>query len=233
MGPYAVPMRYARLRVRPTAGEAFHPLGAALAADPSIERGDVHRIDLLEDGTGILLAEARGDVDRYREILADSEHVVDFSVVDGDGWWYSYTRFEPTAVTERMLAIRYDTGLAMEMPIETEADGSMLVTLVGPETAFVDALPSDDADFAVEIVETGAHHPDLDDLFLSLTARQREVLRAAVDLGYYENPRAATHRDVADAVDAAPSTVGEHLRKVERRVFARLVADRSAATRRS
>jgi len=216
-------MRYARVRVRPTDGEAFHPLGAALADESAVERGDIHRVDLLEDGTGVLLAEARGDVDRYREILADSEHVTDFSVVEGDGWWYSYTRFEPTAVTERMLSLRYDTGLAMEMPIETQADGSMLVTLVGPEGAFADAIPTDDADFDVEVAETGQHHPDLDDLFLSLTDRQREVLEAAVDRGYYDDPRQATHADVADAVDVAPSTVGEHLRKIERRVFAQLV----------
>ncbi len=218
-------MRYATLRLRPTDGEAFHPLGAALAADPAVERGKIYRVDLLDDGTGLLLAEARGDVERYREILAESPHVVDFSVVEGDGWWYSYTRFEPTAVTERMLAIRYDTGLAMEMPIEIESDGSMVVTLVGPESAFA-ATPTEDGGFEMEMVETGERRPDLDDLFLSLTERQREVLRAAMRLGYYEDPREATHAEVADAIDAAPSTVGEHLRKIERRVFDQLVGER-------
>jgi len=216
-------MRYARLRVRPTEGAAFHPLGAALAEEPSVERGNIHRVDLLEDGTGLLLAEARGDVERYRDILQESPHVVDFSVVEGDGWWYSYTRFEPTPVTERMLEIRYDTGLAMEMPIELAPDGSMVVTLVGPEGAFADALPTEDAEFAVEVAETGTHTPDFDDLFLSLTDRQREVLEAAVGLGYYEDPRQATHADVADTVGIAASTVGEHLRKIERRVFSQLV----------
>jgi predicted DNA binding protein len=219
-------MRYATLRLRPSEGEAFHPLGATLAADPAVERGKIYRVDLLDDGTGLLLAEARGDLERYREILDESPHVRDFSVVEGDGWWYSYTRFEPTAITERMLAIRYDTGLAMEMPIEIEPDGSMVVTLVGPEGAFAEATPSADAGFDIEMVETGEHRPDLDDLFLSLTERQREVLRTAVELGYYEDPREATHADVAAAVDAAPSTVGEHLRKVERRVFDQLVGDR-------
>lgn len=216
-------MRYATLRVRPTDGEAFHPLGAALAADPAVERGKIYRVELLEDGTGLLLAEARGDLDRYRDILAESPHVIDYSVVEGDSWWYSYTRFEPTSGTERMLEIRYDSELVMEMPIEVEPDGSMVVTLVGPEAAFAGATPNDEAAFRIEMLETGDHHPDVDDLFLSLTARQREVLRAAVEHGYYEDPRRATHAELAEAVDASPSTVGEHLRKIERRVFSQLV----------
>jgi hypothetical protein len=218
-------MRYVRLRARPAEGEGFHPLGEQLSADPAVERGKVYRVDLLADGTALLLAEARGDRDRYREILESSEHVLGFSVTDGGegGWWYSYTHFEPTEVTERMLEVRYDLGLAMEMPIEVEPGGSMVFTLVGPEGAFAEAVRADAPEYELEVLETGEHTPDLDDLFLSLTERQREVLEAAVGLGYYDDPRAATHEDVAREVDAAPSTVGEHLRKVESRVFAQLV----------
>jgi hypothetical protein len=218
-------MRYVRLRVRPTEGEGFHPLGERLSTEPAVERGKIYRVDLLDDGTGLLLAEARGDRDRYRAILESSEHVIDFSVTGGtaDGWWYSYTHFEPTEVTERMLAVRYDLGLAMEMPIEVEPGGSMVVTLVGPEGAFAEAMRADAPEYELEVLETGEHTPDLDDLFLSLTERQREVLGAAVELGYYDDPRAATHEDIAREVDAAPSTVGEHLRKVEGRVFGQLV----------
>lgn len=219
-------MRYATLRVRPAEGSAFHPLGAALAADPAVERGKIYRVDLLEDGSGLLLAEARGDVDRYRQILADSAHVQDFSVVEGDGWWYSYTRFDPTLVNERMLDIRYETALAMEMPIEVHPDGSMVLTLVGPEAAFAELAAGEDEGFDVEIVETGEHRPDLDDLFLSLTERQREVLQTAVGLGYYDDPRRATHADVADVIGISPGTVGEHLRKIEARVFTHLVGER-------
>lgn len=218
-------MRYVTLRARPTEGEGFHPLGEQLSADPAVERGKIYRVDLLADGTGLLLAEARGDRDRYREILEASEHVLEFSIAGGTegSWWYSYTHFEPTEVTERMLGVRYDLGLAMEMPIEVEPGGSMVFTLVGPEEAFAEAMRADAPGYELEVLETGEHTPDLDDLFLSLTERQREVLEAAVELDYYDDPRAATHEDIAREVDAAPSTVGEHLRKVESRVFAQLV----------
>jgi predicted DNA binding protein len=216
-------MRYVTLRVSPVEGEGFHPVGRALSVDPAVERGTIYRVEVLDDGSALLLAEARGDVDRYREILQESDTVHDFSIVESDGWWYSYTHFEPNDVNERMLELQYDSELAMETPIEVKADGSMVLTLVGPMEAFAEAAPSEAPGYDIEVLETGDHTPEMDDLFLSLTDRQREVLTAAVDLGYYENPREATHEDVAERVDASPSTVGEHLRKIESRVFDQLV----------
>jgi predicted DNA binding protein len=216
-------MRYVTLRVSPTAGEAFHPLGRALSVDDAVERGNIHRVEMLDDGSGLLLAEARGDVERYREILDESPHVHDFSIVEDEGWWYSYTHFEPNDANREMLELQYESELAMETPIEVEDDGSFVLTLVGPMEAFAEATPSETEAYDIEVLETGEHHPDLGDLFLSLTERQREVLETAVDLGYYDNPRRATHDDIAGEVAAAPSTVGEHLRKIEARVFEQLV----------
>jgi len=217
-------MRYARLRFTPAEGQAFHPLGEALSREPAIERGDITTVELLGDGTAILLAEAEGDVDRYREILRESPHVYEFSVVESDGWWYSYTHFEPSGVNREMLRVRYELSLMMEMPIEVEPDGSMVVTLVGSPDAFARARDRglDDDAYDVELLETGSYQPDLDDLYLSLTERQRDVLDAAVDLGYYETPRDVTHEEIARAVGLAPSTVGEHLQKIEAHVFGEL-----------
>ncbi|MFC6975764.1 helix-turn-helix domain-containing protein [Halomicroarcula sp. GCM10025709] len=52
-----------------------------------------------------------------------------------------------------------------------------------------------------------------------LSDRQREAVEAALSLGYYDIPRTATHEAVADALDCAPSTAAEHLRKAESRVL--------------
>lgn len=49
----------------------------------------------------------------------------------------------------------------------------------------------------------------------ALTARQREVVRIAHDLGYFEVPRSATPADVAAELDIDPSTAGEHLRRAQ------------------
>jgi predicted DNA binding protein len=212
-------MRYVTVRVTPTEGGSFHPLGGELAADPSITRGAIHRIELLADGTGVMLAEARGDQERYSEILANSEYVHDFAVTGADGWWYSYTHFEPTDLTRKMVERRGQSSVMMEMPIEVEPDGSFRFTFVGDTDALADSPVADDDAYEIELLEIGDRPPDANDLFACLTARQREILDAALDLGYYENPRAATHEDIARVVDATPSTVGEHLRKIESRVL--------------
>lgn len=215
-------MRYVRIRATPTERRAFHPLGQALADEPAIERGNISWVELLDDETGILLAKAWGDIAAYRRVLEESPYVIDFNVAGAEDWCYSYTHFETTTVTREMLATKYESGLVMEMPIAVSPDGSMEVTLVGPEEALQQRFEQSEPDptgYEFEIIETGPYHPDLDDVYVSLTERQREVLDAALELGYYDSPRRATHEDVAAAVDAAPSTVSEHLQKIEARVL--------------
>lgn len=217
-------MRYVTLRVTPTEGDAFHPVGETLASEPAIERGTIRRTDILEDGTVLVAGEMRGDIDRYRELMDEHEDVYDCSVAEGEGWWYTHLLFEPNETVEELVGGRYETELTIEMPIEVASDGSMVYTLVGPETAFDGVPTGDEGGYETEVLETGTHDPQFDDFFCSLTPRQREVLDAAVSEGYYRNPREATHADVASAVGVSPSTVGEHLRKIESRVFERLAS---------
>jgi len=99
----------------------------------------------------------------------------------------------------------------------------MDVTLVGEEGAFADAVARDQDAYDVALLETGQRPPRIDDLFACLTERQQTILETAVELGYYENPRQATQQDIADAVGATAGTVGEHLRKIEHRVFSQFV----------
>lgn len=52
-----------------------------------------------------------------------------------------------------------------------------------------------------------------------LTDRQREVVRTAHSLGYYDVPRSASTEDVARELDLDPSTVAEHLQRAERHLM--------------
>lgn len=56
-----------------------------------------------------------------------------------------------------------------------------------------------------------------------LTERQREVVRTAQRLGYFEHPRGASATEVADAIGIARATFSEHLAAAQRRVFEELV----------
>lgn len=55
-----------------------------------------------------------------------------------------------------------------------------------------------------------------------LTDRQREVLRTAFELGYYDWPRACSGEDVASELDIASATFSEHIHAAERNLLAAL-----------
>lgn len=56
-----------------------------------------------------------------------------------------------------------------------------------------------------------------------LTARQREVLERAHELGYFEHPRAANAGEVADDLGITTATFTEHLAAAQRKVFGDLL----------
>lgn len=217
-------MRYVTVRVEPSEGTAFHPLGQDLADAEEITREAIHRVELLANGTGVLLAEARGNREHYETIIETSDYVRQYAVTGAEGRWYAYVQFEPNEINRRMLEHRQESPVMMEMPVEVNPDGSMEITFVGDEGAFAEAVPADADAFETELLETGQRPPKGDELFASLTERQQTILDAALELGYYENPREATQAEIADAVDATAGTVGEHLRKIEHRVFAQFAA---------
>ncbi|WP_158058046.1 helix-turn-helix domain-containing protein [Halorussus halophilus] len=179
---------------------------------------------LLADDTVFLFAEGSGNRDRYEQIMQESPRVVD-SLVSGRERWMAVSQFEPTDTTRRMLQRERESDVAIDMPIRITADGALRITYVGSESAFREMYRSvtDEDSVQFEVVETGEYEPDETSFTRLLTTRQQEVLDAAVTVGYYRAPREATHEDVAEVVGIAPTTVGEHLRKIEERVFGALV----------
>ncbi|MDX1745970.1 MAG: helix-turn-helix domain-containing protein, partial [Halobacteriales archaeon] len=71
----------------------------------------------------------------------------------------------------------------------------------------------------LDVEQLTEYVPDVFTLQAGLTARQREILDTAVDIGYYDDPRRATVADVASELGINQSTASEHLRKLEARVF--------------
>lgn len=214
-------MRYVTLLVRPD-DEAFHPVGTRLVTDPAVTREAIHRFDPMDDGTVAMLAAASGDLDRYREILAESPEVLDFAV-SGDGEGYAYSRIEMNDFVEYLTAQQRDLELVLDMPIEILDDGAHRMTLIGSAAAFAATEYDPPEGVALEIERTGEYHPEAERLLDGLTDRQRDVLRVAVEAGYYDHPRRATQEDVAARVDCATGTAGEHLQKIEKAIFGALV----------
>jgi hypothetical protein len=215
-------MRYVRVRAEPAQRETFHPIGSAMADESAVESGPIHQIEMVDGGTGVSLTEIRAGLDRYRAVLSAAPSVIQFTAT-GEDSGYVYTHFELDDLSRRMLQYRRGTELMIDLPIEVAADGAVLVTLVGEESAFSEAFADIPPEVDLEVLETGSYEPGVRQLFDRLTARQREVLETAVARGYYDDPRQATHADLAADLECSPGTVGEHLRKIEARVFAAVV----------
>lgn len=217
-------MRYLTVRAEATGATSLHPLGEALREATGFSREAIHHAELLDDDTVLMLAEGSGDQARYVEIMRASPHVRDF-LVSGTDRWMAVSQFELSPATEELLGRADRPGVVVETPIRINADGSLRITYLGDEPDLQGLFGSltDEAPFEVEVLETGSYAPDQHALTRLFTERQREVLEAAVDVGYYREPRRATHDDVAERVGLAPTTVGEHLRKIEHRVFAAIV----------
>lgn len=217
-------MRYLTVLVKPSGGGAFHPLGAELTAAPSIERRAIHHIELLGDDTVLLFAEASGSQDRYKQIMAESPDVVDY-LTAGDDRWMAVSQFEPTDTVRRALELQRDSLLVIDTPIRFTSEDHLKISYLGDDETFRKLFGYvENADAVTfDILDMGDFEADDSSFSRLITARQEEVLEAAVDLGYYREPRRASLEDVASVVGIAPGTVGEHLRKVEARVFSEIV----------
>jgi predicted DNA binding protein len=217
-------MRYLTLLVKPGGESAFHPLGGKLTDEPSIERRAIHRVELLADDTVLLLAEASGSQERYRDIMDGSPHVIEY-LTAGEDRWIAVSQFEPTETVRRSLELQRESTLMIETPIQFTDDDHLKVTCLGTDEAFktLSEHVGDAESITFDVLEVGDYEADGSSFSRLITTRQEEVLEAAVDLGYYSEPRQASLEDVGGAVGIAPGTVGEHLRKVEERVFGELV----------
>jgi len=217
-------MRYLTVVVKPEGDGAFHPLGGQLTDESAIERRAIHHVDLLADDTVLLLAEASGSQERYRQIMAASPHVRNY-LTAGEDRWMAVSHFEPTEEVRRALTLQRESLLVVDTPIRFTDDDDLTVTYIGTDETFqtlsgyVEELDS----MTVEVLEMGEYEADDSTFGRLLTARQEEVLEAAVELGYYNDPRRASLEAVGEAVGIAPGTAGEHLRKVEQRVFREIV----------
>lgn len=105
-------------------------------------------------------------------------------------------------------------GLVVQRPL-VYRDGCIHGHIVGdPETlqSTLDKLP-ESVPVQIEAIQ---QFPSAEvNPTTALTGRQEEALRTALEIGYYDTPRAATHADIASELGCAPNTASAHLQKGE------------------
>lgn len=181
----------------------------------------VHGMSVTEECIRMVL-ETSADPERYAAALGRTDTVRSYEVVPaGDDRAFAFVEQDPDPRKARLQEFADAMGLVVVPPIEFHDDDIRFV-LAGEAAAIgraFEAVP-DGLEATVERVgEYAGRSAD----GTERTDRQREAVAAAVDLGYYDVPRTAGVRDVAERLECAPSTATELLRRAEAGVMAAAV----------
>lgn len=190
-------------------------------ADSAFEREQIYQLNVLADETVILLGRLRGDLDEARRLLDDHTDVLGYNISsEGSQNGLVYVHARPPPAMKQFLELPRIHEVFFNFPIRSTSDGKIRVEMIGETNDVLrEALADVPPEFDLTIERIGPY-PDAGEHILTLlTDRQREVLDVALDLGYYDVPRQATHCDIAERLDLSVGTVSEHLQKIESRVF--------------
>lgn len=205
--------------------EKLHPLETAIEALPAVTIDTTHSINRV-NGRFFELSEFSGDMDTLEQLLATEDSVQDFAVTRETG--LAYVEYNQSSSMTKLFAILTAYSLVLVPPVEYTdeyADRGVRVTVVGTESSITQITADIPPEIDLYPERIGKYIPDRSPLVDLLTERQRDVFKAAVELGYYESPREATHKEIAAAVDRAPATVSEQLQRIESNLLPRYLEE--------
>lgn len=210
-------MQFARVRI--TGTDVDDTPITALAATDGIDAVHLLAGGVADSDRPTYALSIAGPEKRVRASLAADSDVLEWEVPSAEaGTVYAYVRFRAPPAVGALREHLTKGSLVVLLPA-TFRDRALEVTVVGAQSDLSRAISALPAGLSATVLEVGTYRPTLH-RGVSLTDRQREVVRTAYELGYYETPSRASHEDVASELGCAPSTVGEHLRKAEARLVA-------------
>ncbi|MFB6233860.1 MAG: helix-turn-helix domain-containing protein [Halopenitus sp.] len=171
-----------------------------------------------EESGHALVAISAADLDAVLDAMAAHpalETVVELQRGDGE----VTVQVETSRPTLLRAARR--SGLPIEPPI-CISEGYATIDVEGDHSRLSELVRELEAlDVGVEVVFIG-RGPYADTL---LTDTQEELLTAAIEEGYYDNPRGCTLTEIADKQDIAKSTCSEILQRAEEAVMKQFMGD--------
>lgn len=193
-------------------------------ADTGVERERVYHLNVLADETVVLLGRMRGDVEAAQRRLREDADVLGHSVTSEDGRSaLVFVHARPPPELRAFLELPRTHEVFFDFPLASTEDGRLRVVMVAESNAALEGALADlPSALELTVERIGPYLAGGGPFLPDLTDRQREVLDAAIDIGYYEMPRRATQRELAERLGLSAGTVSEHLQKVEARVFGAL-----------
>ncbi|MFB6307712.1 MAG: helix-turn-helix domain-containing protein [Haloarculaceae archaeon] len=163
----------------------------------------------------------------YERALAEVETIVEYAVSPApDDTFFVYVRDRISPEGRDLLEAFTQVGLVAVGPVVYRSDGTAEFTIVGPAEVVQRAMDESPDGIDVDVLAVGEYSGRRLAEGGDLTDRQFEAVAAAVECGYYDDPRRGSVADVAAELDCAPGTAAEHLRRAEKAVMTDLVETR-------
>ena len=197
----------------------IHPMYGLWTGAEFVERSRALQWNFTGDALGILHY-AEGDADAFEAAVADIPEVVDYELEPaGEGAFYVYIRDATTDSLGDLFGPITSGGVVIVPPIDYRPDGTVELSVFGPDAEIQAGIEHIPDLIDVTVLQVGGLAGTEVAAESRLTDRQREAVETALELGYYDVPRTASHGAVAEELDCAPSTAAEHLRKAESAVL--------------
>lgn len=208
-------MKRVQITISPP-GRNLPPLYRELTIDSeSLSRVEIVNWNVANPPAAFLLR-LEGEYESVTAGLTDRDDVQDTAVVAIDETTaYCFLAGDGVTVARRLFEHFTQAELLTVPPIRCHTDGSSSFGLIGTGESITRAVEEMPPDVETTIETVGTGPVDRTDLRTVLTPRQREAVRAAIRLRYYETPRHASIDDVAAVLNCSPATASEHLRKAE------------------
>lgn len=213
-------MKHVRLTLDAGGREAdIHPMYDLLVHAPYIERATAMHWNYSGSELG-MMHYIEGDAAAFRADIDAIPEILDYELtVAGEESFYVYIRDATNARLRELLELVEQSPAVVIPPVEYASDGTVSYSVFGPSKEIQLAIDQIPDPITVTVDEIGglARVPSV--LESMLSDRQREAIKAARELGYYEIPREASYEDVAQKIGCAPSTTAEHLQKAESKLL--------------
>jgi predicted DNA binding protein len=158
-----------------------------------------------------------GDIGPFEELAAETSGVKSVTVSPTDG----STSYAILELRDSEVPIFGGTakaidrgGLVVRRPL-VYRDGHIEGHIVGDPAVLQATIDETPPTVSVQIDVISQYPSAETHPATALSDRQREALQVALELGYYDTPRRATHEDVAEELGCAPNTASQHLQKGE------------------
>lgn len=218
-------MRYVTYVITPPRG--YFDRGAERLRERGVTFESIRHIDQLNDGSIITQKVVRDGQEDISQILEGAgPSIIDYQLTDDGDTTILQLHYQPSDLTQELLTIHDRYAVLLEYPLEYTGseNRSLRVAEIGREAVLRRVIEETQAIVDVEIERLGSYDPSEDRPFADLTDRQREVLRVAVEEGYYEEPRQVTYADIAARLDCSAGTVGQHLRRIEAKLMPTVIS---------